>query len=89
MSTYPYLVQIRSPHHLGAVAKARRLELDWSQARLAAAAEVSRQWIIAFEAGKPTAELGPMFRTVRALGLVLDLVQAGRESIDLGEFLDG
>lgn len=81
-------MEIRSPHHLGAALRARRLELDWSQARLAEQAHVSRQWVVAFEAGKRTAELGAVLRTVRALGLALDLVEPERDEFDLDEILD-
>lgn len=82
-------MNVRSAPHLGDVIRARRLELDWSQARLATEAGVSRQWVVAFEAGKPTAEIGAALRTIRALGLTLDLVPLPQDPIDLGALLDG
>ena len=82
-------MDVRSARHLGALVRARRLELDWSQARLAKASGVSRQWVVAFEAGKPTAELGNVLRTVQATGLVLDLVPAAPHNHDLSGMLDG
>lgn len=82
-------MHIRSAPHLGTLMRARRLELDWSQARLAAAAGVSRQWVVAFEAGKSTAEIGAVLRAVRALRMTLDLVPLPPDPIDLGELLDG
>ncbi len=88
-SAYADTVLVRSALHLGAVARQRRLDLDWSQARLAEAAGVSRQWVVAFEAGKPTAELGAVLRAVRALGLAFDLTDAPLDPVDLGEILDG
>jgi len=78
-------MDVRSARHFGALVRARRVEMDWSQARLARAAGVSRQWVVAFEAGKPTAELGNVLRTVQATGLVLDLVPAGPNKQDLSE----
>ncbi len=91
MSLYGDSMEIRSAKHLGAVAKARRLELDWSQARVAATAEVSRQWVVAFESGKATAEMGNVLRTIRALGLVFDLVPAepGDSGIDIDRLVGG
>ncbi|MEI2637494.1 MAG: hypothetical protein V9F03_00625 [Microthrixaceae bacterium] len=49
---------------------------------------MSRQWVVAFEAGKATAEIGAIMRTVRALGLALDLVELPPERFDLGKLLD-
>jgi len=81
-------MEIRSARHLGALIRQRRIERNWSQARLAEAAGVSRQWVVAFESGKPTAEFGNVLRTVRASGLVLDLIGAGPDERDLAEIFD-
>lgn len=77
--------------HLGAAVKGYRLEQNLSQAALADRAKVSRQWVVAFEAGKPTAEVGSVLRTVAALGYVLDLVPATPSSgdVDISAMLDG
>ena len=41
------------------------------QARLAARAGVSRQWLVALESGRPTVEAGKVLRTLEALGFEL------------------
>jgi HTH-type transcriptional regulator / antitoxin HipB len=46
-----------------------------SQAELAVRADVSRQWISAFEAGRPRAELGLVLRMLYALDLHLELLE--------------
>lgn len=43
-----------------------------TQAGLAAEAKVSRRWLSDLEAGKPTAEVGLVLRTLHALGIGLD-----------------
>lgn len=64
---------VRTPKTLGALIRARRRELKLDQASLAARVGVTRQWLIAVEKGKPTAELGLVLRTLAALGLSLDV----------------
>ena len=63
----------------------------WTQAELAERIEVSRQWVVALERGKATAELGATLRAVIALGMVADLVDAPTPDIgiDLDRLLDG
>lgn len=58
---------------LGAAIKGRRLDLGWTQARLAERAGTSRAWIVAVEKGKATAEVGAVLRTLTALGLRVDV----------------
>ena len=84
-------MEIRSAKHLGALARARRLDLDLSQARVAEQAGVSRQWVVAFEAGKPTAEVGNVLRVIRALDLALDVSPARSDltSVDIDRLIDG
>ena len=62
---------------------------------LAAKAGVSREWINAFEGGKPTVEFGLVIRVLYALGLGLDIVERGSgaesspsRSVDLDALLD-
>lgn len=45
-----------------------RRSLEIRQADLAARADVSRQWMVAFEQGKPTLEVGLVLRTLETLG---------------------
>ncbi len=91
MSSYANKMQVRTARNLGAAVKGYRLRRGWSQAELAARAKVSRQWIVGIEAGKATAEIGPVLRTLDALGLVIDLVPATvrHGTVDLDELLGG
>jgi HTH-type transcriptional regulator/antitoxin HipB len=45
-----------------------------TQAELAAAVDVSRQWVIAAEAGAPTARIDLMLDALRAVDLTVDIV---------------
>ena len=50
-----------------------RRGLKIRQADLALRAGVSRQWIVAFEQGKPTLEVGLVLRTLETLGLEIEI----------------
>jgi transcriptional regulator with XRE-family HTH domain len=67
---------------LGAVIKARRLELGWSQAKLAGHLQVQRQWVIRLEAGSDGAEIGTVLKALRALDLS---VVIGNEPASTGQ----
>jgi DNA-binding XRE family transcriptional regulator len=56
-----------------------------TQADLASAVGVSRKWIIDLEAGKSTADLSLVLRTLRALGVELDARDRVRPSSEKGE----
>jgi transcriptional regulator with XRE-family HTH domain len=62
-------IAIRTTRALGAAVKARRLELGWSQAKLADHLRVQRQWVIRLEAGSDGAEIGTVLKALLALGL--------------------
>lgn len=62
-------IAIRTTRALGAAVKARRLELGWSQAKLAEHLRVQRQWVIRLEAGADGAEIGTALKALSALGL--------------------
>jgi y4mF family transcriptional regulator len=88
-------MQINSMRDLAATARGRRQGLGLSQVELAAKAGVSREWINAFEGGKPTVEFGLVIRVLEALGLGLDIVERGSgaesspsRSVDLDALLD-
>jgi HTH-type transcriptional regulator/antitoxin HipB len=93
-------MQINSLRDLVATVRGRRLDLGLSQAEVARRAQVSRQWVGALEAGKPTAEIGLLIRVLDALelGLELNAPNAGssdswsRDSLphpaDLDELID-
>src|SRR5688572_21489396 len=62
-------ITVRTSRALGAVVKARRLELGWSQAKLAEELRVQRQWVIRLESGTEGAEIGTVLKALVALGL--------------------
>lgn len=82
-------MRITSPRDLGLFVQDRRRHLGQSQTELAEAANVSRRWLSNLEAGKPTAEIGLVFRTLDALGIILDarLDQVPPGQLDLDEYL--
>lgn len=73
----------------GAVLYQRRVDLGLTQAEVASRAGVSRQWLIAAERGKETAELGRMLRVMRVLHLALEVVSAEDDAAYLASILDG
>ena len=87
---------INSIRDIAAAARGRRQDLRLSQAELAARAGVSRAWLNAFEAGKPTAQLGLVIRLLDALDLRLALDDGDRTiedprpgaAVDLDALLD-
>jgi HTH-type transcriptional regulator / antitoxin HipB len=89
VSTYANIMLVRNVRDLGAAVRDARLRCGWTQAELADRIHVSRQWVIALERGKTTAELGIALRAVVALGLIVDLVQApvSESGIDLDRLL--
>ena len=64
---------IANAQQLGALLRQARKDRGMTQAELAAAAGVSRQWVIAAEAGAPTARLDLTLDVLRAAGLVVDV----------------
>jgi y4mF family transcriptional regulator len=88
---------ISSIRDLAAAVRGRRQALGLSQAEVARTAGVSRQWLIEFESGKPTAELQLMLRLLEALGLTINLeerdadrqrVEPKSQAVDLDALLD-
>jgi len=63
---------IRTPLELGALLRDLRVKRGLDQGSLARQVGVSRQWIVAIEKGKPRAPIGLVFRTLSALGVMLD-----------------
>lgn len=85
------MARVDSPETLGAYVRERRRELGRTQHQLAHDANVSRRWLCDLEAGKATAEIGLVLRTVRALGLSV-LLEADRPQpgeVDLDQLLSG
>jgi HTH-type transcriptional regulator/antitoxin HipB len=81
-------MNIRTASDLGALVRDRRGAQGLSQEALALRAGVSVRWLKAFEAGKSTAEIGLVLRTLGALGLTLSVVDApGPTGVDLDDML--
>src|SRR4051812_4435769 len=82
------LMRLSNSVDLGFALRDQRRSLSMTQARLAILAGVSRRWLSDLEAGKPTTEIGLVFKVVAALGLLLDLRTEPEDSIDLDTHLD-
>jgi y4mF family transcriptional regulator len=82
-------MRIASARDLGLYVRDRRQDLAMTQADLASAAQVSRRWLSDLEAGKATAEIGLVLKTLHALGLVLDAhpAEVGSGNVNLDELL--
>ena len=66
-------MRVRTATDLGAFIRERRVKLGMDQSSLAKNAGTSRKWIVEVEQGKPRAEIGLILRTLKALGVSLDL----------------
>ncbi|HVA10093.1 MAG TPA: helix-turn-helix domain-containing protein [Acidimicrobiales bacterium] len=81
-------MMIQTASDFGALVRDRRGTEGMSQQALALRAGVSVRWLKAFEAGKSTAEIGLVLRTLRALGLTLSVIDAPTSSgVDLEDVL--
>ena len=58
---------------LALAARGRRRQLKLRQIEVAQAAGVGREWLIDFEHGKPTLELGKVLRTLTTLGVEIQV----------------
>jgi HTH-type transcriptional regulator/antitoxin HipB len=67
-------VIVTNAQQIGALLRRARKEKGMTQAELAAAVDVSRQWVIAAEAGAPTARVDLVLDALRAVDLVVDVV---------------
>ena len=66
-------MKIRTAKDLGAFIRERRVKLGMDQSDLAEKAGTSRKWIVEAEQGKPRAEIGLVLRTLKTLGVSLDI----------------
>ena len=66
-------MRMRTAADLGAFIRERRLKLGMNQSELAGKAGTSRKWIVEVEQGKPRAEIGLVLRTLKTLGISLDI----------------
>ena len=71
-------MKVKTVLDIAALARKRREDLGWAQIRLAEAVGVGREWIIDFEKGKPSVEWGLVLRTLKELGLEIDLAESQR-----------
>lgn len=72
-------MRIRTPAELGALIRDHRKKLRLDQKSLAEKVDVSRQWIVDVEKGKPRAPVGLVLRTLSVLGIALDATTEGSE----------
>jgi HTH-type transcriptional regulator/antitoxin HipB len=72
-------MKIRTAADLGAFIRERRFTLGMDQSDLAEKAGTSRKWIVEVEQGKPRAEVGLVLRTLKALGVSLDIAVDGSQ----------
>lgn len=83
---------LQSAKDVGALVRDRRTELGLSQLQLAEKVGVSRVWLVQFEGGKPTAQLGLVLRTLRELQIPLkaeiEPTSSNTKKIDLGAIID-
>jgi HTH-type transcriptional regulator / antitoxin HipB len=98
LSLSPYVVEITSILDFSSLVRGRRQALGLSQAELATRANVSRQWVSAFESGRPGSELRLILRLLEALELRLSVDpvdepradrQAPSDAVDLDALLEG
>jgi y4mF family transcriptional regulator len=88
-------MKVNSMRDVAAAVRGRRKDLGLSQADLAARVGVSRAWINAVEAGKPSVEFDLVLRLLDDLDLRLSLAKPGSlgdvfegRSVDLDTVLD-
>jgi HTH-type transcriptional regulator/antitoxin HipB len=84
-------MRLNNTRDLGLYVRDRRRRLGINQSDLAEAAQVSRRWLADLEAGKPTIEVGLVFKVLHALEVALDVspVEHSPDDIDLDELLRG
>jgi HTH-type transcriptional regulator / antitoxin HipB len=66
-------MRIRTDTDLGAFIRERRTQLGMDQITLAKKTGTSRKWLVEVEQGKPRAEIGLILRTLKSLGVYIDL----------------
>lgn len=66
-------MRIRTAAELGAFIRERRTKLGMDQIALAEKAGTSRKWLVEVEQGKPRAEIGLILRTLKTLGVSIDI----------------
>jgi HTH-type transcriptional regulator / antitoxin HipB len=82
-------MRLSSARDLGLYVRDRRHRRGMTQADLGRSAYVSRRWLSDLEAGKPTAEIGLIFKVLHALEVTLDAspTESGAGDFDLDDIL--
>ena len=79
-------MRMRTAADLGAFIRERRVKLGMDQSNLAEKAGTSRKWIVEVEKGKPRAEIGLVLRTLKTLGVCLEIaVDQAQKTTGAGE----
>lgn len=81
-------MRLSDTEDLGRYLRDQRRAAGLSQDDLATRATVSRRWLSDLEQGKPTVEVGLVFRVIAALGLYLDCRPEPAPELDLDRYLD-
>jgi HTH-type transcriptional regulator/antitoxin HipB len=81
-------VRVDTVRDFGLLLRTERRRAGLSQSSLAERAGVSRRWLIEFENGKATAELGLVVKVIDALNLMIEIGPAPTPEFDLDEYLD-
>ena len=77
------LVRVKSVRSIGALVRDQRKERGWSQTELAGKVGVSRLWIGNLEKGKESVEAGLLMKTLRVLGLALDVSPEKQPALEI------
>jgi HTH-type transcriptional regulator/antitoxin HipB len=73
-------MRIRTAADLGAFIRERRTKLGMDQSALTKKTGTSRKWLVKVEQGKPRAEIGLILRTLKSLGVSVDLKADSHET---------
>jgi HTH-type transcriptional regulator/antitoxin HipB len=74
-------MEVRDAGDVAVVLKEARLARGMTQHQLASRLGVSRQWVVAVEAGAPTARLGLVVRALREVGLGINVYPDDSDAI--------
>lgn len=69
-------MKVRTVLAFGDLVHERRVDLGWSQDRLAEEMGASRAWVNRFESGRGTAQLQLVLNALDALGLSVDIAES-------------
>lgn len=75
-------MDVRTVQDLSATARGRRRDLGLAQQVVAERAAVSRAWLVDFEAGKPTVELGKVLAVLGALSMTLTVTDGSARATE-------